>query len=53
MGDDTWATRFDSKTTTVPRQRRHKCLLVFLSDAANYPQAHGTTVVALDPVVFL
>jgi len=27
-------------------------LLVFLSDAANYPQAHGSTVVALHPVVF-
>ena len=52
MGDDTRATRFDSKPTTVPRQRRQKCLLVFLSDAANYPQAHGSTVVALHPVVF-
>ena len=27
-------------------------LLVFLSDAANYPQAHGSTVVALHLVVF-
>jgi hypothetical protein len=39
-------------TRTVPRQRCHKCLLVFLSAYRNNPQAHGITVVAFHPKVF-
>ena len=39
-------------TTTIPQQRRQKCLLVFLSISRGNPQAHGYTVVALHPKVF-
>ena len=39
-------------TTTVPRQRCQKCLLVFLNAYRNNPQAHGITVVAFHPEVF-
>ena len=45
-------TRFGDRTTTVPRQRRQKCLLVFLNAHRKDPQAHGKTVVALHPEVF-
>jgi len=40
------------KIATVPRQRREKCLLVFLNANRNDPQAHGITVVAFHPEVF-
>jgi hypothetical protein len=38
--------------TTVPQQRRQKCLLVFLNAYINNPQAHRITVVAFHPEVF-
>ena len=40
------------KIATIPRQRRQKCLLVFLNVYKNNPQAHGITIVALYPEVF-
>ena len=39
-------------TTTVPRQRCQKCLLVFLNAYRNNPQAHGITVIVFHPKVF-
>jgi hypothetical protein len=39
-------------TTTVPRQRRKKCLLVFLNAYKNNPQTHGITIIAFHPKVF-
>ena len=39
-------------TTTVPRQQRQKCLLVFLNAYRNNPQAHGITIVAFHLKVF-
>jgi hypothetical protein len=39
-------------TTTVPRQRRQKCLLVFLNAYRNNPQAHRITIVAFHLKVF-
>jgi hypothetical protein len=38
--------------TIVTRQRRQKCLLVFLNVYINNPQAHGITVVAFHLEVF-
>jgi len=40
------------KIAVVPRQWRHKCLLVFLNAYRNNPQAHGIIIVALYPEVF-
>ena len=39
-------------TTTIPRQRRQKCLLVFFNAYKNNPQAQEITVVAFYPGVF-
>ena len=39
-------------TTTVPRQRCQKCLLVFLSISRRNLEVHGYTVVALHLEVF-
>ena len=39
-------------TTTIPRQWRQKCLLVFLNTYRNNPQAHGITIVAFHLEVF-
>ena len=39
-------------TTTVPRQRCQKCLLVFLNAYRNNPQAHRSTVIAFHPEIF-
>ena len=39
-------------TTTVLRQQRQKCLLVFLNVYRNNLQAHGITVAAFHPEVF-
>ena len=38
--------------TTVPWQRRQKCLSEFLSISRRNPQAHGYTIVALHSKVF-
>jgi hypothetical protein len=39
-------------TTTVPRQRHQKCLLVFFNAYRNNLQAHGITIVAFHLKVF-